>query len=116
MHKPQDSQHDRDPSVASTSRSQSLLTAHKTVTITPKRNERIRLKYVLGDVWTRDKLSYPSVSNSRSSRTIRASVGSLVCNLSLASMHGPFARHSMNRSPNEISLDVGTEAAIGHPK
>jgi hypothetical protein len=22
----------------------------------------------------------------------------------------------MNRSPNEISLDVGTEAAIGHPK
>ena len=115
-HKPQDSQDNRGPSVASISRSQSLLTTHKTVTPTPKRNERIQLEYALGDVWTRDKLPCPGMANSRSGHIIRAFVGSLVRKLSLASMHGPFARRPMNRSPNEIPLDVGTEAAIGHPK
>jgi hypothetical protein len=51
-HKPQNSQDNQCPSAASTSRSQSLLTAHKTVTLTPRRNERIRLKYALSDVDT----------------------------------------------------------------
>ena len=49
-HKPQNSQDNQCPSVASTSRSQSLFTAHKTVTLTPRRNEQIQLKYALSDV------------------------------------------------------------------
>src|SRR4051812_33776106 len=52
-HKPQDSQDSRDTCAASIARSQSILTTHKTVILTPKRNERIRLEYTLGDVWTR---------------------------------------------------------------
>jgi hypothetical protein len=63
------------------------------------------------------------MTNSRSGHIIRVSVGFFVRKLSLASMHGPFARRSMSLitaanhpSTNEIPLDVGTEAAIGHPK
>lgn len=118
-HKPQDS---RGPSAASTNRSESLLTTRKTVILTPKRNERIRLEYALGDIWTRDKLPYPGMTTSRSGQIIRASAGSLVRKLSLAGMHGPFARRSMSlttanqRRSNETPPDVRTEAAIGHPK
>jgi hypothetical protein len=69
-----------------------------------------------------DKLPYPGMATSRSGQIIRASAGSLVRKLSLASMHGPFTRRSMSftianrRRSNEIPLDVRTEAAIGHPK
>jgi len=121
-HKPQDSRDSRDPSAASISRSESLLTTRKTVILTPKRNERIRLEHALGDIWTRDKLPYPGMTTSRSGQIIRASAGSLVRKLSLASMHGPFARRSMSlttanqRRSNETPPDVRTEAAIGHPK
>jgi hypothetical protein len=107
-HKSQDNQDNRSPFVAPISGSQSLLTTHKTVTLTPNRNERIRLEYTLGDAWTRDKLPYPGMTNSRSGHIIRASVGSLIRKLSFTSMHGPFARRSMSltaashRSPNEI--------------
>jgi hypothetical protein len=121
-HKPQDSQHSRDALAASIQRSQSLLTTHRTVVLAPKRNERIRLEYALGDVWTRDKLPYPGMTTSRSGQIIRASAGSLVRKLSLASMHGPFARRSMSLStPNhrrstETLLDVKVESDIDHPK
>jgi hypothetical protein len=121
-HKPQDSQHSRDALTASVNRSQSLLTTHKTVVLAPKRNERIRLEYALGDVWTRDKLPYPGMTTSRSGQIIRASAGSLVRKLSLASMHAPFARRSMSVTTNnhrrstETLLDVKIESEVDHPK
>jgi hypothetical protein len=121
-HKPQDSRDSRDPCAASINRSESLLTTRKTVILTPKRNERIRLEYTLADIWTRDKLPYPGMTTSRSGQIIRAPAGSLVRKLSLASMHGPFARRSMSlttanqRRSNETPPNVRTKAAIGHPK
>jgi hypothetical protein len=121
-HKPQDSQHSRDALAASIHRSQSLLTTHRTVVLAPKRNERIRLEYALGDVWTRDKLPYPGMTTSRSGQIFRASAGSLVRKLSLASMHGPFARRSTSlstanhRTSTETLLDVKLESGIDHPK
>jgi hypothetical protein len=95
-HKPQDSRDSRDPSAALINGSESLLTTRKTVILTPKRSERIRLEYALGDIWTRDKLPYSGVTTSWSGQVIRASAGSLVRKLSLASMHGTFARRSMS--------------------
>jgi hypothetical protein len=76
----------------------------------------------LGDIWTRGKLPYLGMATSRSGQIIRAPAGSLVRKLSLASMHGPFARRLVSftianqRRSNETPLDVRTEAAIGHPK
>jgi hypothetical protein len=61
------------------------------------------------------------MTTSRSGQILRASAGSLVRKLSLASMHGPFARRSMSlttanqRRSNQTPLDVRPEAAIGHP-
>ena len=121
-HKPHDSQDSRDPSAAAINRSQSLLTTHKTIILAPKRNERIRLEYALGDVWTRDKLPYPGMTTSRSGQIIRASAGSLVRKLSLAGMRGPFARRSMSlatanhRRSAETLTDVKIEPEIDHSK
>ena len=114
-HKPQESHDSRDLSANSINRSQSLLTTHKTVILAPKRSERIRLEYALGDVWTRDKLPYPGMTSSRSGQMIRASAGSLVRKLSLASMHGPFTRRSTSlstanhRRSSDTFLDVSAE-------
>jgi hypothetical protein len=79
-------------------------------------------EYALGDVWTRGKLPYPGMTTSRSSQIIRASTGSLVRKLSLASMHSPFARRSMGLSTanhmksTETLPDVKLESDIDHPK
>ena len=121
-HKPQDSRDSRDPSAALINGSESLLTTRKTVILTPKSSKRIRLEYALGDIWTRDKLPCSGVTTSWSGQVIRASAGSLVHKLSLASMHGTFARRSMSlttanqRRSNETPQVVRIEAAIGHPK
>lgn len=121
-HKPQETHNSRVSSANSIRRSQSLLTTHKTVILAPKRNERIRLEYALGDVWTRDKLPYPGMTSSRSGQIIRASAGSLVRKLSLASMHGPFTRRSVSlttanrRRSTETFLDVSVESEADHPK
>jgi hypothetical protein len=121
-HKPQDSQNSRHAPADSIYRLKSLLTTQRMVVLAPKRSERIRLEYALGDVWTRDTLPYPGMTTTRSSQIIRASAGSLVRKFSLASMHGPFARRSMSlstanqRRSTETFLDMKVEPGVGHPK
>src|SRR5947207_7680030 len=121
-HKPQDSPNSRSVLADSIYRSQTLLTTQRTVVLAPKRSERIRLEFALGDVWTRDKLPYPGMTTSRSGQIIRASAGSLVRKFSLASNHSPFSRRSVSlgnanqrRSP-EMLLDMKVEPGVGHPK
>lgn len=121
-HKPQDSQNSRNALADSIYRSKSLLTTQRMVVLAPKRSERIRLEYALGDVWTRDKLPYPGMTTTRSGQIIRASAGSLARKFSLASMHGPFARRSMSlstanqRRSTETFLDMKVEPGVDHPK
>ena len=92
-HNPQDLQDFRAPS-DTVNRSQSHLTTHRIVVLAPKRIERSRLESCLAGVWTKYKLPYPGMIASRGGQIIRASAGSLVRKLSLASMHGSFGRRS----------------------
>ena len=75
-------------------RSQSHVTTNRITVLAPKRAERARLESILGDVWTKDKLPHPGMIASRGGQILRASAGSLVRKLSLASIHGPFSRRS----------------------
>lgn len=115
-HKQQETQDSRSSRAESLSRSQSLLSTHKTTILAPKRSERIRLEHCLEDVWTRDKLPFPGMSGSRSGHIIRTSAGSLVRKLSFASMHGPFTRrsasitHPSHSMSNEALLEITLEA------
>lgn len=108
-HRPHDSWEGR-PGTSSINRSQSHLTTHRTVVLAPKRSDRIRLEQSLADVYSRDVLPYPGMTGHRSG-LIRASAGSLVRKLSLASMHTPFARRSTswtsaaNKESFEIALN-----------
>jgi hypothetical protein len=93
-HKPQEGQEMRASAAIAINRSQSLLTTHRTTILAPRRSERIRLEHSLSDVWTRDTLPFPGMSLTRSGNIIRASAGSLVRKLSLASIHTPFTKRS----------------------
>ena len=75
-------------------RSQSHLSTQRIVILAPRRSERSRLETSLADVWTRERLPYPGMIASRSGQIFRASAGSLVRKLSLASMHGTFGRRA----------------------
>lgn len=75
-------------------RSQSHMTKQRITVLAPKRSERARLEAGLGDIWTKDSLPYPAMNVSRGGQIIRASAGSLVRKLSLASIHAPFSRRS----------------------
>jgi hypothetical protein len=91
---PQDLGDFRQPSAAAVNRSQSHMTSNRVIILAPKRSERARLEATLGDVWTKERLPYPGMIGSRGGQIIRASAGSLVRKLSLASIHAPFSRRS----------------------
>lgn len=105
-------QEQRLPFSPSMNRSQSLLTTHRTPILAPKRSDRIRLEQSLSDIWTRDLLPFPGMLVARSGNHIRASAGSLVRKLSLASLHGPFTRRSSSlkvgllRRSNETFVEL----------
>ena len=114
-HKPQDGQELRYSTAGAVNRSQSLLTTHRVTILAPKRSERIRLEQSLADVWTRDTLPFPGMSLTRGGNIIRASAGSLVRKLSLASIHTPFTKRSTSltlvgsRFSHDTSVEVKHE-------
>ena len=114
-HNPQGGQDSKHSTTHAVNRSQSLLTTHRITVLAPKRSERVRLEQSLADVWTRDTLPYPGMSLTRGGNIIRASAGSLVRKLSLASIHTPFAKRSTSmtlvgsRFSHDTSLEVKQE-------
>ena len=120
-HKPQDGQEMKPSTAVAVNRSQSLLTTHRVTVLAPKRSERVRLEQSLADVWTRDTLPFPGMSLTRGGNIIRASAGSLVRKLSLASMHTPFAKRSTSltlvgsRFSHDTSWEVKHEIETPQP-
>jgi hypothetical protein len=86
------------PSVVA--RSQSLMSSNHIPTLAPRRGERIRLETVLEDVWTKDVLPFPGMSNRSVENQIRASANSVMRKLSMASIASNFSR----RSPSYSSI------------
>lgn len=97
-HKSMDTQECRYPLSPSMNRSQSLLTTHRITVLAPKRSSRIRLEHSLGDVWTKDILPFPGMVSARGDHLIRASAGSLIRKISMASISSPFGRRSSSLS------------------
>jgi hypothetical protein len=59
------------------------------------RSERIRLEGLLADVWTRDILPFPGMTNrARSEQLVRASASSMMRKLSVASIASNFTKRS----------------------
>lgn len=81
-------------------RSQSLLSSSHIPTLAPRRGERIRLETALEEVWTKDMLPFPGMSNRRVENQIRASANSVMRKLSMASIASNFSR----RSPSFSSM------------
>ncbi|KAF2024193.1 hypothetical protein EK21DRAFT_79214 [Setomelanomma holmii] len=81
-------------------RSQSHMSANHVPTLAPRRAERIRLETNLEDVWTKDILPFPGMSNRRVENQIRASANSVMRKLSMASIASNFSR----RSPSFSSM------------
>lgn len=75
-------------------RSQSHMSSNHVLTLTPRRAERIRLETLLEDVWTKDVLPFPGMSNRRVENQIRASANSVMRKLSMASIASNFSRRS----------------------
>lgn len=115
-HHAQDLQDLRQSSIA-INRSQSHLTTHRTAVLAPKRSDRAKMESNLAAVWTRDTLPAPTTTASRGGQIIRASAGSLVRKLSLASIHAPFGRRSASLTLNskrsgEAFAEVDTQSAL----
>ncbi|KAL5117253.1 hypothetical protein ACEQ8H_004812 [Pleosporales sp. CAS-2024a] len=81
-------------------RSRSLMSTNYIPTLAPRRAERIRLETFLEDVWTKDVLPFPGMSNRRVENQIRASANSVMRKLSMASIASNFSR----RSPSFSSM------------
>jgi hypothetical protein len=79
-------------------RSQSHLSPNHIPTLAPRRAERIRLETTLEDVWTKDLLPFPGMSNRRVENQIRASANSVMRKLSMASIASNFSRRSPSLS------------------
>ncbi|KAF2853415.1 hypothetical protein T440DRAFT_476683 [Plenodomus tracheiphilus IPT5] len=75
-------------------RSQSHMSSNLVPTLAPRRAERIRLETVLEDVWTKEALPFPGMSNRRVENQIRASANSVMRKLSMASIASNFSRRS----------------------
>lgn len=75
-------------------RSQSHLSVNHIPTLAPRRAERIRLETALEEVWTKDILPFPGMSNRRMENQIRASANSVMRKLSMASIASNFSRRS----------------------
>jgi hypothetical protein len=81
-------------------RSQSHMSPNHIPTLAPRRAERIRLETILEDVWTKDALPFPGMSNRSVENQIRASANSVMRKLSMASIASNFSR----RSPSFSSM------------
>jgi hypothetical protein len=81
-------------SPSTVTRSQSLMSANHVPTLAPRRAERIRLETILEDVWTKDVLPFPGMSNRGVENQIRASANSVMRKLSMASIASNFSRRS----------------------
>ncbi|CAO2657836.1 Nn.00g070960.m01.CDS01 [Neocucurbitaria sp. VM-36] len=75
-------------------RSQSYMSTNCVPTLAPRRAERIRLETALEDVWTKDVLPFPGMSNRKVENQIRASANSVMRKLSMASIASNFSRRS----------------------
>lgn len=75
-------------------RSQSHMSSNFVPTLAPRRAERIRLETVLEDIWTKEALPFPGMSNRRVENQIRASANSVMRKLSMASIASNFSRRS----------------------
>ncbi|KAJ4366254.1 hypothetical protein N0V83_007890 [Neocucurbitaria cava] len=75
-------------------RSQSHMSTNLVPTLAPRRAERIRLENALEDVWTKDVLPFPGMSNRKVENQIRASANSVMRKLSMASIASNFSRRS----------------------
>ncbi|KAK5442036.1 hypothetical protein LTS15_011083 [Exophiala xenobiotica] len=116
-HNAQDLHEFRQPTPAAINRSQSHMTSNRIVVLSPKRSERVRLEASLSDIWTKDRLPYPGMIGSRGGQIIRASAGSLVRKLSLASIHAPFSRRSGSLSlASRKSYEAFSEAGRSSSK
>ncbi|KAF1914219.1 hypothetical protein BDU57DRAFT_287388 [Ampelomyces quisqualis] len=87
-------------SPSTVTRSQSHMSSNHVPTLAPRRAERIRLETILEDVWTKDLLPFPGMSNRRVENQIRASANSVMRKLSMASIASNFSR----RSPSFSSM------------
>ena len=81
-------------------RSQSHMSSNLIPTLAPRRAERIRLEATLEDVWTKDVLPFPGMTNRKVEHQIRASANSVMRKLSMASIASNFSR----RSPSFSSI------------
>jgi hypothetical protein len=88
-------------------RSQSHMSSNHVPILAPRRTERIRLETSLEDVWTKDVLPFPGMSNRRVENQIRASANSVMRKLSMASIASNFSRRSPSFSSmsNTLSED-----------
>ena len=68
------------------SRSQSLLSTHRTPILAPKRAERQRIETAMSEVWTRDRLPFPGMTGNRGSYLFQRSATSVMRKISKASM------------------------------
>ncbi|KAF3040591.1 hypothetical protein E8E11_006331 [Didymella keratinophila] len=94
--------HDTAPtfSPGQVARSHSTLSANHIPTLAPRRAERMRLETALEEVWTKDALPFPGMSNRSVENQIRASANSVMRKLSMASIASNFSR----RSPSFSSM------------
>lgn len=96
---------------ASINRSQSLLTTNQRIpTLAPARSERARIEALLGDVWSRDILPFPGMTNrSKSEHLVRSSASSVMRKLSVASIASSFGRRPGSLSSlHKASADADT--------
>jgi hypothetical protein len=75
-------------------RSQSHMSSNLVPTLAPRRAERIRLETALEDVWTKEALPFPGMSNRGVENQFRASANSVMRKLSMASIASNFSRRS----------------------
>lgn len=97
------------PEEPGVTRSQSLMITDRTAILAPKRQERIRVERSLSDIWTRDVLPYPGMSQGKGDHNIRTSAGSLMRRLSL---HTPFSRRSSSLATTTTMKSVETVCDI----
>lgn len=95
----------------SINRSQSLLTTNQRIpTLAPPRSERARIEALLGDVWSRDILPFPGMTNrSKGEHLVRSSASSVMRKLSVASIASSFSRRPGSlTSLHKTSADADT--------
>jgi len=102
-------------SYSSINRSASLLTTNRIPVLAPLRAERVRIETLLADVWTRDVLPFPGMTNRvRTDHIVRSSAHSMMRKLSVASITSNFSKRSVSSAstrgtattPGRYSVDT----------